>query len=174
MPLRSSLAISDLIDASFDELATAAFATARAAHGSVVTYSPKVFIPLTKLCRDRCGYCTFAQAPAHLGSAYMSLDEVMAVAVAGRDAGCTEALFTLGERPELRYDEAARWLAARGYRSTVDYVANAAQMVLESTGLLPHGSRKRSWGRSISWWTPDHPDRNHGVDHPLRCCGSVR
>jgi len=70
----------------------------------------------------------------------MSLDEVMAVARAGRDAGCTEALFTLGERPELRYDEAARWLAARGYESTVDYVANAAQMVLESTGLLPHAN----------------------------------
>jgi 7,8-didemethyl-8-hydroxy-5-deazariboflavin synthase CofG subunit len=68
----------------------------------------------------------------------MSLDDVMQVAQAGRDAGVTEALFTLGERPELRYDEAARWLAARGYRSTVDYVANAAQMVLESTGLLPH------------------------------------
>jgi FO synthase len=106
----------------------------------VVTYSPKVFIPLTKLCRDRCGYCTFAQAPAHVSAAYMSLDEVMAVAQAGKDAGCTEALFTLGERPELRYDEAARWLAARGYQSTVDYVASAAQMVLESTGLLPHAN----------------------------------
>ncbi len=105
-----------------------------------MTYSPKVFIPLTKLCRDRCGYCTFAQAPAHVASPYMSLDEVMAVAQAGREAGCTEALFTLGERPELRYDEAARWLAARGYRSTVDYVASAAQMVLESTGLLPHAN----------------------------------
>jgi FO synthase len=99
-----------------------------------------VFIPLTKLCRDRCGYCTFAQAPAHVESPYMGLDEVMAVAQAGREAGCTEALFTLGERPELRYDEAARWLAARGYQSTVDYVANAAQMVLESTGLLPHAN----------------------------------
>ena len=138
MPLRSSPAIADLIDAPLDELAAAAFAIARSSFGSVVTYSPKVFIPLTKLCRDRCGYCTFAQAPAHLTSPYMSLDEVMAVAVAGRDAGCTEALFTLGERPELRYDEAARWLAARGYHSTVDYVANAAQMVLEGTGLLPH------------------------------------
>ena len=138
MPMRSSTDITDLVDASLDELAGAAFAKAREAHGSVVTYSPKVFIPLTKLCRDRCGYCTFAQAPAHVASPYMSLDEVMAVAVAGRDAGCTEALFTLGERPELRYDEAARWLAARGYHSTVDYVANAAQMVLEGTGLLPH------------------------------------
>ena len=130
--------VSDLVHYPLGELASAAFAKARAARGYVVTYSPKVFIPLTKLCRDRCGYCTFAQAPAHVEAAYMSLDEVMAVAQAGLTAGCTEALFTLGERPELRYDEAARWLAARGYQSTVDYVASAAQMVLESTRLLPH------------------------------------
>ena len=138
--LRGAATNSELLARPLEELAAAAFATARAAHGYVVTYSPKVFIPLTKLCRDRCGYCTFAQAPAHVESPYMGLDEVMAVAQAGRDAGCTEALFTLGERPELRYDEAARWLAARGYESTVDYVANAAQMVLESTGLLPHAN----------------------------------
>ncbi len=138
--LRSSEYRIDLLTASAESLAGEAFATARATTGYVVTYSPKVFIPLTKLCRDRCGYCTFAQAPAHLTAPYLSLDEVMDIAVAGRDAGCTEALFTLGERPELRYDEAARWLAARGYRSTVDYVATAAQMVLESTGLLPHAN----------------------------------
>jgi 7,8-didemethyl-8-hydroxy-5-deazariboflavin synthase CofH subunit/7,8-didemethyl-8-hydroxy-5-deazariboflavin synthase CofG subunit len=138
--LRESATHRDLLNTPLEELADLAFAKARAANGYVVTYSPKVFIPLTKLCRDRCGYCTFAQAPAHVESPYMSLDEVMAVAQAGRDAGCTEALFTLGERPELRYDEAARWLAARGYQSTVDYVANAAQMVLESTGLLPHAN----------------------------------
>jgi FO synthase len=130
--------MSELLHEPLEELARAAFAQARRANGYVVTYSPKVFIPLTKLCRDRCGYCTFAQAPAHVAAPYMSLDEVMAVAQAGLAAGCTEALFTLGERPELRYDEAARWLAARGYQSTVDYVASAAQMVLESTGLLPH------------------------------------
>ena len=138
--LRGIASSTDLLNATAASLAPAAFEKARTLHGFVVTYSPKVFIPLTKLCRDRCGYCTFAQAPAHVTSPYMSLDEVMAVAVAGRDAGCTEALFTLGERPELRYDEAARWLAARGYRSTVDYVASAAQMVLESTGLLPHAN----------------------------------
>ncbi|HEV7958063.1 MAG TPA: 7,8-didemethyl-8-hydroxy-5-deazariboflavin synthase CofG, partial [Acidimicrobiales bacterium] len=138
--LRASRARSDLAGASAASLADEAVFRARKAHGYVVTYSPKVFIPLTKLCRDRCGYCTFAQAPAHVASPYMSLDEVMAVAQAGSEAGCTEALFTLGERPELRYDEAARWLAARGYRSTVDYVATAAQMVLESTGLLPHAN----------------------------------
>ena len=130
----------DLLTGTAQELAPLAFERARDLFGHVVTYSPKVFIPLTKLCRDRCGYCTFAQAPAHVASAYMSLDEVMAVAQAGRDAGCSEALFTLGERPELRYDDAARWLAARGYSSTVDYVASAAQMVLESTGLLPHAN----------------------------------
>src|SRR5271169_4417811 len=130
----------ELLESSAEDLAGEAFARARAAHGWVVTYSPKVFIPLTKLCRDRCGYCTFAQAPAHVASPYLHLDEVMAIAEAGRVAGCTEALFTLGERPELRYDEAARWLAARGYRSTVDYVASAAQMVLEATGLLPHAN----------------------------------
>src|SRR6204780_5662965 len=119
--------VSDLLSAPLEQLASAAFDKARDAHGYVVTYSPKVFIPLTKLCRDRCGYCTFAQAPAHVTSPYMSLDEVMAVAQAGRDAGCTEALFTLGERPELRYDKAARWLPARGYCSTMDYVATAAR-----------------------------------------------
>jgi FO synthase len=138
--LRGSETLNDLLNASAVSLADEAHQKARRAHGFVVTYSPKVFIPLTKLCRDRCGYCTFAQAPAHVASPYLSLDEVMAIAQAGREAGCTEALFTLGERPELRYDEAARWLAARGYHSTVDYVASAAQMVLEGTGLLPHAN----------------------------------
>jgi FO synthase len=139
MTIRSSMTSVDTIrEMTLDQLADAAFARARAAFGHVLTYSPKVFIPLTHLCRDRCGYCTFAQAPARVAAPYMGLDEVMDVANRGRAAGVTEALFTLGERPELRYDEAARWLAARGYRSTVDYVANAAQMVLESTGLLPH------------------------------------
>jgi 7,8-didemethyl-8-hydroxy-5-deazariboflavin synthase CofH subunit/7,8-didemethyl-8-hydroxy-5-deazariboflavin synthase CofG subunit len=139
MTIRASVTGVDAIrEMTLDQLADAAFARARAAYGYVLTYSPKVFIPLTHLCRDRCGYCTFAQAPARVAAPYMGLDEVMAVANRGRAAGVTEALFTLGERPELRYDEAARWLAARGYRSTVDYVANAAQMVLESTGLLPH------------------------------------
>ncbi|MHB8826082.1 MAG: 5-amino-6-(D-ribitylamino)uracil--L-tyrosine 4-hydroxyphenyl transferase CofH [Acidimicrobiales bacterium] len=138
--LGSPLSASDLLRTPLEDLAREAVAIARATYGSVVTYSPKVFIPLTKLCRDRCGYCTFAQAPAHVESPFLALDEVMTIAEAGQRAGCSEALFTLGERPELRYDEAARWLAARGYRSTVDYVANAAQMVLESTGLLPHAN----------------------------------
>ncbi len=148
--LRESDTHADLLEAPLDELATAAYARARSLFGFVVTYSPKVFIPLTKLCRDRCGYCTFAQAPANVSSPYLSLDEVMAIAQAGLAAGCTEALFTLGERPELRYDQAARWLAARGYRSTVDYVANAAQMVLEGTGLLPHSNAGALFGTELA------------------------
>ena len=79
-------------------------------HGTRITYSPKVFIPLTMLCRDRCGYCTFAQPPARLEAPYLSTEEVLDIARAGAAAGCHEALFTLGERPELRYPVAADWL----------------------------------------------------------------
>lgn len=107
---------------------------------SRVTYSPKVFIPLTKLCRDRCGYCTFAQAPAHLPSAYLSLDEVEQIAADGARAGCHEALFTLGESPENRYPQARAWLDEHGYESTVDYLVAACQRVLDVTGLLPHAN----------------------------------
>jgi FO synthase len=150
MTTYEQLSRSDLVHESLDSLAPAAYAKARAQFAHVVTYSPKVFIPLTKLCRDRCGYCTFAQAPAHVTSPYMSLEEVMEVATEGKKAGATEALFTLGERPELRYDEAARWLAARGYQSTVDYVASAAQMVLEATGLLPHANAGALYRRELA------------------------
>ena len=108
--------------------------------GTRITYSPKVFIPLTMLCRDRCGYCTFAKPPARLASPYLSLDEVLDIARAGQRAGCHEALFTLGERPEIRYPTAARWLADHGHDSTVDYLAAACRAVLEETGLLPHAN----------------------------------
>jgi len=121
-------------------LGPAAYDIARHAFGDLVTYSPKVFLPITKLCRDRCGYCTFAQPPAHLPSPYMEIEEILEIVERGKVAGCTEALLTLGERPELRYDEAARWLAARGYRSTVDYVAEVARTVLHVTGVLPHAN----------------------------------
>ncbi len=110
------------------------------AHGRRVTYSPKVFIPLTMLCRDRCGYCTFAQPPARLASPYLSPEQVLAIATAGAAAGCHEALFTLGEAPEDRYPAAAEWLAANGYASTVDYLAAMCQLVLDETGLLPHAN----------------------------------
>ena len=105
-----------------------------------ITYSPKVFIPLTMLCRDRCGYCTFAQSPAHLPAAFLSIDEVLDIARAGAEAGCHEALFTLGEFAEDRYPVAREWLAAHGFGSTVEYLAHAAQAVLDETGLLPHAN----------------------------------
>ncbi|MFP5489655.1 MAG: 5-amino-6-(D-ribitylamino)uracil--L-tyrosine 4-hydroxyphenyl transferase CofH [Acidimicrobiia bacterium] len=108
--------------------------------GTRVTYSPKVFIPLTRLCRDTCGYCTFAQPPARLEELYLSLDQVAALARRGAAAGCHEALLTLGERPELRYEQARDWLAAHGYDSTIEYLAAAARRVLDETGLLPHAN----------------------------------
>ncbi len=110
------------------------------AFGNRVTFSPKVFIPLTRLCNDTCGYCTFATSPAHITSPYMSIDEVLDVARAGARMGCHEALFTLGERPEKRYEVARAWLRENGYDSTVHYVAAAAKAVLTETGLLPHAN----------------------------------
>lgn len=104
----------------------------------VVTFSKKVFIPLTRLCRDRCHYCTFVTTPAKAASPYLERDEVLAIARAGADLGCKEALFTLGDRPEDRWPQAASWLAERGYASTVDYLRAVAVAVLEETGLLPH------------------------------------
>jgi FO synthase len=107
-----------------------------------VTYSRKVFVPLTRLCRDRCHYCTFANAPASLRrdgiGLFMEPDEVVALARSGAAAGCHEALFTLGDRPEARWPEAREWLDARGYDGTLAYVRAMAILVLEETGLLPH------------------------------------
>jgi FO synthase len=104
----------------------------------VITYSKKVFIPLTRLCRDRCHYCTFATVPHRLESPFLSRDEVLEIARAGAAMGCKEALFTLGDRPEERWDAAREWLDAAGYESTLDYVRACAIAVLEETGLLPH------------------------------------
>jgi FO synthase len=107
-------------------------------HGDVVTYSRKVFIPLTMLCRDHCHYCTFAKPPAHLEAPFLTPEQAVAIAEAGRKMGCKEALFTLGDRPEDRYDVARAWLDQRGYASTLDYVRAVAIRVIEETGLLPH------------------------------------
>jgi FO synthase len=104
----------------------------------VITYSRKVFIPLTRLCRDRCGYCTFATVPGRLESMYLSPDEVLDIARQGAALGCKEALFTLGDRPEARWKAAREWLDAHGYEDTLDYVRAMALRVLEETGLLPH------------------------------------
>lgn len=104
----------------------------------VVTYSRNVFIPLTRLCRDRCHYCTFATVPHRLESLYLERDEVVELARQGAAQGCKEALFTLGDRPEDRWPQAREWLSERGYDSTLDYVRACAIAVLEETGLLPH------------------------------------
>ncbi|MGH9104126.1 MAG: 7,8-didemethyl-8-hydroxy-5-deazariboflavin synthase CofG, partial [Acidimicrobiales bacterium] len=122
------------------ELLAQAASVRDAAWGRRVTFSPKVFVPLTMACRDRCGYCTFAKPPARLESPYMSLEEVVAVASAGATAGCHEVLFTLGERPELRYPSARDWLAANGLSSTVEYLVAACREVLQQTGMLPHSN----------------------------------
>ena len=109
-----------------------------AGFGNGVTYSRKIFIPLTRLCRDVCHYCTFATAPKRVESPYMGLDEVVALAREGQRRGCKEALFTLGEKPELRYRAAREALAAMGYSTTLEYLRDAANAVFEQTGLLPH------------------------------------
>ncbi|MGA4990603.1 bifunctional FO biosynthesis protein CofGH [Nonomuraea bangladeshensis] len=113
----------------------------------VVTYSRKVFIPLTRLCRDRCGYCTFATAPHKLDSPFLSPDEVLEIARQGAAMGCKEALFTLGDRPEDRWHQAREWLDAHGYDDTLSYVRAMAIRVLEETGLLPHLNPG-----VMSWW----------------------
>jgi FO synthase len=128
----------ELLARPLDELCAEARALRDEGHGRLVTYSPKVFIPLTKLCRDVCHYCTFAHPPRRGERAYMSIDEVLAVARAGAAAGCREALFTLGDKPELRYRVAREELEALGCETTLDYVARAAEAVLSETGLLPH------------------------------------
>ncbi|MGI9615572.1 MAG: 7,8-didemethyl-8-hydroxy-5-deazariboflavin synthase CofG, partial [Acidimicrobiales bacterium] len=130
----------DLLATPTSELLTLASARRDSAFGRRVTYSPKVFIPLTMLCRDKCGYCTFAQPPARLDSPYLSPEEVLKIAKRGARAGCHEALFTLGERPELRYPAAADWLAENGYASTVEYLVEMCRLVITETGLLPHAN----------------------------------
>jgi FO synthase len=129
-----------LLHAPLAELVAAAGACRDRFHGHRVTYSPKVFVPLTMLCRDRCGYCTFARPPARVTSPFLAIDDVLGIARRGAEAGCHEALFTLGEAPEERYPAAAAWLAEHGYASTVDYLVAACAAVLEHTGLLPHAN----------------------------------
>src|SRR6187402_851937 len=125
-----------MFDAPLDDLLAAARERRRG--DGIVTYSPKVFIPLTTLCRDVCGYCTFARPPRRGERAYLPLDEVLAIARAGAAAGCHEALFTLGDKPELRYRVARDELRALGFETTLEYLAAAADAVLSETGLLPH------------------------------------
>ncbi|HYJ67686.1 MAG TPA: bifunctional FO biosynthesis protein CofGH, partial [Nocardioidaceae bacterium] len=111
---------------------------AHAGRAGIVTYSRKVFVPLTRLCRDRCHYCTFVTVPGRLPQAYLSPDEVLDIARQGAELGCKEALFTLGDRPEDRWPTAREWLEEHGYADTLSYVRAMAIRVLEETGLLPH------------------------------------
>jgi FO synthase len=111
---------------------------AAAGRPGIITYSKKVFIPLTRLCRDRCAYCTFVTVPGRLDRPYLSPDEVIKIAADGAALGCKEALFTLGDRPEDRWHQAREWLDAHGYDDTLSYVRAMAIRVLEETGLLPH------------------------------------
>ena len=131
---------SDLLARPSDALLAHARSIRDEATGTRITYSPKVFIPLTMLCRDRCGYCTFARPPSRLRSPYLSADEVLAIARRGAEAGCHEVLFTLGERPEDRYPAAREWLATHGARSTIEYLVTMCRLVLDETGLLPHAN----------------------------------
>src|SRR5213596_4361802 len=128
----------ELLDRLLEDLCAEARALRDEGHGRLVTYSPKVFIPLTKLCRDVCHYCTFAGPPRRGERAYLTPDEVLDIARAGAAAGCTEALFTLGDKPELRYAAAREALGELGFATTVDYLAEVAGRVLRETGLAPH------------------------------------
>ena len=125
--------------------------------GRVITFSPKVFIPLTRLCRDFCGYCTFRQSPEESNGLYLTEGEVLSVASAGQRLGCTEALFTLGERPEQRYTEAANWLTDRGYRTTHEYLSHMCRTVFEETDLLPHGNPGTMSRRELEALQPTNP-----------------
>ena len=128
------------------------------AKGKTITFSPKVFIPLTHLCRDFCGYCTFRKDPKQAGKdLFMTPEQVLAVAKAGADLGCTEALFTLGERPEQRYPEAREWLEHRGFRTTLEYLAHVCQLVMEETTMLPHANPGTMARREIAALQPFNP-----------------
>src|SRR3954466_6599985 len=128
----------ELLDRPLEDLCVEARALRDEGHGPLVTFSPKVFIPLTQLCRDVCHYCTFAQPPRRAEAAYLDRDQVLAIARAGAEAGCKEALFTLGDKPELRYGAAREALTRLGHETTLSYLAEMAASVLKETGLLPH------------------------------------
>ncbi len=127
-----------LLDRDLDALVAEAKALRDAGHGITQSYSPKVFIPLTHLCRDVCHYCTFAEPPKRGEAAYMTREQVLEIARAGAEAGCTEALFTLGDKPELRYGAAREGLARLGHETTLSYLEEVCRLVLKETGLLPH------------------------------------
>ncbi len=140
------------------EICSAAAAMRDRGKGNTVTFSPKVFIPLTHLCRDFCGYCTFRKDPTQAGKdLFMTPEQVLDVANAGAAMGCTEALFTLGERPEQRYPEAKEWLEHRGFKTTLEYLTHVCQLVLEETDMLPHANPGTMARREIAALQPFNP-----------------
>jgi 7,8-didemethyl-8-hydroxy-5-deazariboflavin synthase CofG subunit len=139
-PLGRDVALELALHAPLEELLSAANALRARGKGSTVTFSKKVFIPLTTLCRDYCGYCTFRKDPGEPGAHFMTPDEVLALAEQGRRAGCKEALFSLGDQPERIFPEAREFLRQQGFARTLDYLAAMCELVLERTGLLPHAN----------------------------------
>ena len=145
-------------DSATPEICAAASTMRDRAKGKTITFSPKVFIPLTHLCRDFCGYCTFRKDPKQAGKdLFMTPEQVLDVARAGAALGCTEALFTLGERPEQRYPEAREWLAHRGFRTTLEYLTHVSQLVFEETSMLPHANPGTMARREIAALQPFNP-----------------
>ncbi|KAF7962075.1 FO synthase [Cupriavidus sp. UYMU48A] len=130
--------LQSMIGDEWEDVSAVAAAKREATWGNVVTYSRKVFIPLTNLCRDQCGYCTFVKQPGEAGAGYLTPDDVLRIALRGEELGCKEALFSLGEKPELRYPEARAMLQALGFNSTIDYVVAMCELVLSRTTLVPH------------------------------------
>jgi FO synthase len=135
-----AVALLQATGAAYDALLAAAADVRDAGKGRTVTYSRKVFIPLTNLCRDSCGYCTFVRRPGDPRARTLTPDDVLAIARAGAAAGCHEALFSLGDKPERRHPEHRAWLASHGYATTIDYLAAMCRLVLDETGLLPHAN----------------------------------
>jgi FO synthase len=154
----------DLLHTPLPELMAAAAARRDARTGTRITYSPKVFIPLTMLCRDTCGYCTFAQPPARLAQPYLLPDDVLRIARDGARHGCHEALFTLGERPELRYEVAREFLRSNGYDSTVHYLHAMAKLVLDETGLLPHANAGALYADELAMLRPVSPSQGMMIE----------
>lgn len=131
---------SDIREEVLDDLAHVAAGIRDQLKGKKISFSPKVFIPLTRMCRDFCGYCTFRADPSELDQLYMTPEEILSVAKKAESLGCTEALFTLGERPELKYEEAKKWLNDRGFKTTLEYLSMMTQMVVNKTNLFPHAN----------------------------------
>jgi 7,8-didemethyl-8-hydroxy-5-deazariboflavin synthase CofG subunit len=168
-----------LIDAAPGELAAVlevAAALRDRGKGRTITYSRKVFLPLTNFCRDDCGYCTFKRDPGQPGARTMELDEVLAVCEAGARLGCKEALLSLGDKPEARFPEHRDWLRHRGYRTTMDYVVAASRAIVTETGLLPHANpglmserdlqALRDWNVSVGLMLETSSDRLGGPGGP--------